>query len=177
MQLSELLIRGLSRIQKWPELYSDWHYVWEAGEGIQTQKTEKYLSLSLVSKPWKARTVARTATTRWVSPEKQVGSWFSSFRDLNLICRVSHEEKPSLIFMRDLPLKLTLDHQNVATKMAPASSYTRSCWWSLSWKISNQFKGTIKLWVRNRWTSFYRLVLYILQHIAAIYFTQSCRIA
>jgi len=35
---------------------------------------------------------------------------------------------------------------------------------------------TIKIWVRNRWTSFYRLVLY-LQHIAALYFTQSCRIA
>jgi len=45
------------------------------------------------------------------------------FENLNLICGVSHEKNRSLIFMRDL-LLLTLDHQNVATKMAPASSYT-----------------------------------------------------
>lgn len=65
MQLSELLIRGLSRIQKWPEMYSDWHYVWEAEEGIQTQK----LKNTFVSKPWKARTVSRAATTQWVSTD------------------------------------------------------------------------------------------------------------
>lgn len=64
------------------------------GGGNSNSKTEKYLSVSFVSKPWKARTVARAATTRrWVSPKKQVGSWLSSFRDLNLICRVSHETK------------------------------------------------------------------------------------
>ena len=54
-------------------------------------------------------------------------------------CEVSHKENRSLIFMRDL-LLLTLDHQNVATKMAPASSYTAGLagrWLSQLWQISN----------------------------------------
>ena len=88
MQLSELLIRGLSRIQKWPEMYSDWHYVWEAEEGIQTQKL-KNTCPSLLSpnleKPGQLQEPPQ--------PKKKVGSWLSSFRDLNLICRVSHETK------------------------------------------------------------------------------------
>jgi len=81
--------------------------------GNSNSKNKKYLSSSLfsVSKPWKARAVARAAKTRWVSPEKNRMDLFIISRHLNLICWVSHEENRSLIFMWDLQLLLTFDHQ------------------------------------------------------------------
>lgn len=138
MQLSELLIRGLSRIQKWPEMYSDWHYVWEAEEGIQTQKL-KNTCPSLLS--------PNLEKPGQLQEPPQPGGGFHPKNRSDLDCHrfetwtwsveFHMKQNRSLIFTRDLPLKLTLDHQNVSMKMAPASSYPRSCWWSPLWQISN----------------------------------------
>jgi len=94
MQLSELLIRGLSRIQKWPEMYSDWHYVWEAEEGIQTQKL-KNTCPSLLSpnleKPGQLQEPPQPGGG--FHPKNRSDLDCHRFETWNLICRVSHETK------------------------------------------------------------------------------------
>jgi len=115
MQLSELLTRGLSRIQKWPQMFSDWQTLWETGgwEEIQTQKTKNTcLHLSFLcpnlEKPGQLHELPKHDG---FPQKKNRMDLFIISRHLNLICWVSHEENRSLIFMWDLQLLLTFDHQ------------------------------------------------------------------
>jgi len=89
---------------------------------------------------------------------------------------VSHEENRCLIFMRDL-LLLTLDHQNVATKMAPASSYTAGL---TADDDHHCDKSQICKWQSNCESETdepVSIALFYMSSILPLCFTQSCRIA
>jgi len=85
------------------------------------------------------------------------------------------KENRSLIFMRDLLLLLTLDHQNVATKMAQlritlllaAAADDHQSVTNLKSVNDNQ---TVSCQEQMNQCFYYRLVLYE-QHIAALFYT------